>query len=65
MKAYVDKSENEFSIHCLEREDLETLMSAMAEQIGKANLVKNHIAPPQKKRLFNLLKTINNELDNN
>lgn len=65
MKAYVDQSENEFSIHCLEREDLEALFSALAEQIGKANIVKNHITPNQKKRLFNLLKTINNELDNN
>lgn len=65
MKAYVDQSGEEYSIHCLEREDLETLMSAMAEQIGKANIVKNHIVPPQKKRLFNILKIINHELDNN
>ncbi len=62
MKAYVDQSGEEFSIHCLEREDLETLMSAMAEQIGKANIVKNHIAPNQKKRLFNLLNIIENEI---
>ncbi len=65
MKAYIDKSDKEFSIHCLDREDLETLMSAMAVQIGEASIVKTHIAPVQKKRIFKMLKMINHELDNN
>lgn len=64
MQAYIDSSDEEFSFHCLSIEHLEVMLSACKEQAGKANIYQDHISQLQKEHLTNLIKLIEDALNN-
>lgn len=62
MQPYIDQSSNEYSIHCLIKEDLEAIHSSLVEQLNRSNTVGGYLHPDQKKRVFNLISKIENEI---
>lgn len=62
MKLYVDKSEDEYSIHCMQKEDLLAIHKALNQQVREADTVKAYLLKEDKKRIFNILNKIENEI---
>ena len=62
-KSYSDKLSAEYAIHGLDQIDLEVLLSALTEQVGRSNRDNDSFPKLQKDKLSKLRKLLNYELD--
>lgn len=62
MKAYVDRSGKEYSLHCMDKQDLLVIHNALKDQVCNADTVKTYLLKNQKQRIFNIIKKIENEV---